>query len=448
MIKRGASLIWAVVLCSMLMLVSGTVASFVIKESKMSVRMDDSARAYAAAEAGLDWAKLCLLNQSCKNSFSSLGYKVEMDLAEAKYEVTVVENNGYIINSRGTSNSVNREIEYIFKEAAPDFVDLDPNADGDNTDDDFIIRSGEFTVPNSFTLDFTYWVDDTLSGSNNPLNDVNIGIKSSNLADNVADHVGVNIKETEIDLTVKDGGTQLPTTVALPGDYRGVTTYNSAIAIDSNQYDEPYALAISLKYIEGVSVRLTVRDDVNHECIGTKTVFLDDEARFDSFKTAAKFMFDGTGVTPIERISSDQIGMGDASNYLYRLTKAETPPTPSRVGYFDDFNSTGIVYVDGDPMRVAVSLEGSGTGRAVIFSPDGTTRTCTKSTSSVTNCTYVFRIAPGSSANYTITASVIGSSVFIDWRDYSRNFMSSSATIGSGTMNSTWNDKTFRATFN
>jgi hypothetical protein len=347
MIRRGASLVWAVVLCGVMMLVMGTMSAFIIKESRMSIRMDDSSRAYAAAESGLEWARMCLAFTSCKDSLSittttpyQLGGNSGKSLNDAKYYVTIKlednDNDGsvddYTITSRGESNGVNRQLEHKYEDGSAELIDSD-SIDTDNQR----IPSGFVEIDGSFTLSFYYWANDA-SRINNSL----FGIQNTTAKDQIA----VSISDNDFDLSIIDYNSSLTFTDSRT-DTNPNSTYKDPIEV-SDSMSTPYSVLVELKYLRNTSARLTVMqyNETNgaYECKGTKTVFL--AANNFDFKTPNQVNFLKTVTTGGSLLRGEGrnvtgSGITETGNYLYYFFSAGTP---DRYGYLDNFKSTGIRY--------------------------------------------------------------------------------------------------------
>lgn len=214
--KRGASLIWALVMSASLLFIAVTMASFVIRESQMSVRMDESSRAYAAAESGIEWGKYCVESLTlCDNTYESPVFY----LSDSQYTVKVTVDTETKIESLGTSNGVNRKLEYILSTANTLQEVSNPIV-------------GTFTIDGSYVQQFDYWTDGTGFAS--------IGVGNSTGTKAIYfKHIGDEIRLEAIN----------------PDNT--ITSYKE---IDTTSLDinEVYALQVRIEYFKDLSAKMTV----------------------------------------------------------------------------------------------------------------------------------------------------------------------------------------------
>lgn len=226
--KRGASLIWAIIVSMVLFTIAVTTSNFVMKESQMSVRMDDSAQAYAAAETGIEWGKYCLgLTPKCADSPINTPYG-PFTLATATYKVTI-SLSGTKIESTGTSNGVNRKLEYIVTPNQPF-----QNANGlDN-----------FTAPGSYVQQFDYWTDG--------LTEHRIGISNGDATRTIFLHYKAGSISLEADTPVLKVSESTVDTEIL-GDI-----------------SEPYSARVRIEYTKGLLAKMTImkrNDSGTFDCV-------------------------------------------------------------------------------------------------------------------------------------------------------------------------------------
>lgn len=218
--KRGASLIWALVMSTTLLFVTTTFANVIIAESQMSIRMDDSSRAYAAAESGIEWGKYCLANMDpCSGAYPT--FHINYSGATADYTVTVT---GNTIESIGTINNVNRKLEYTLTNN-PLSTSILPT---DTT----------LSIPGSYVQQFDYWTNGT--------------VLSASAWVGVADAASTNaiyLKQLATDriyLVVKVAGVE-----HLSSDYISVPT----LGFTPTGY---YGTRVRVEYKDGIYAKMTV----------------------------------------------------------------------------------------------------------------------------------------------------------------------------------------------
>lgn len=242
--KKGASLVWILIISTALLFISVTTANFVIKESQMSVRMDDSSRAYAAAESGIDWGKYCLetpaecdLTTITPTGIESFG---PFNVGGSKYTVTISKTNvsGKIITkieSLGTSSNVNRKLEYIFT----------PNASLSA-----LPSVGQtFTADGSYVQQFDYWTD----GSG--LAKIGIGNAGKTNAIYFDHYSYLGVKYFRL-VAIKEGR---------------AAVMSDPIELGSLDIAEPYAVRVRIEYFQDLSARLTISQATDaaggYECL-------------------------------------------------------------------------------------------------------------------------------------------------------------------------------------
>ncbi len=239
--KNGMALIWSVVICSLLMLIATIVASTIIKESQMTVRIDDSTIAYAAAESGIAWGTKAIDTHIAKGGTGVPGVNIySFNINKAKSEVSFVFNatsKVYTINSTGVSGNTKRKIVQWYESKTLTAVNLTglPYASS---------PAAVFNGPGSFTLQFDFWVDSLL-------NTYDFGLQSRN-----GGKLLLRSKSTGLEFVTKKSSAASDPEVVKPIDLGGTT-------ISLNQ---PYAIQVSINYINNTSASITIskRDTTNN----------------------------------------------------------------------------------------------------------------------------------------------------------------------------------------
>jgi len=240
MMRKGASLIWAIVLSTTLFAIAVTTSSFVIKESQLSVRMDGSAQAYAAAESGLEWGKYCLDNLAiCSTGPTGVAFSLTTTpnrspdwtfvVGESTYTVTLLRTNTEtILESLGTSGDINRKLEYTAATSAQ-------VAAGDLTTNPTMNLNG------SYKQQFDYWTDGTGSGE--------VGVKTFGGGRAIAFRQEGNV----VSLVAK-----FPLDPDRSRDIVSSVDITEALNTAGVAIDDIFALNISISYIKDLSATMVV----------------------------------------------------------------------------------------------------------------------------------------------------------------------------------------------
>lgn len=147
--KRGIALLWAMVLCSILLIVTGSMVSYITKESRFSVQIEDSGRAYGASKSGIEWAVQMLKNNP---NFTSTGTTI--NLAGSQVTVRVTAGNPVLIESTGISGTTTRKIDFEYSPYSFG-TNYDSTRSNINTTTPTSTTVGSNTE--SFTLTFDFW---------------------------------------------------------------------------------------------------------------------------------------------------------------------------------------------------------------------------------------------------------------------------------------------------
>lgn len=294
--KKGASLIWALLVSLALLFITVTTANFVIKESQMSIRMDDSSRAYAAAESGIEWGKYCIAKgrSECSANGNVAG---PFNVGGSTYTVTFNRTPDIKIESIGTSNGVNRKLEYK----------VNPNASLTPIADPLGVT---FTTAGSYIQQFDYWTAD-----------------KNSLGSNIVFIVGVASADTSQAIYMEHNTTSGLTLVS---NING-TIFNRSAPISLTGIDTPYALRVRIEYYKDLSAKMIVskRDDkssTGYTCAGTAVLDMRGSVRGADM---AKFYYSA--------VPDKQITQAYGDDSYYSLT------TGSSVAYFDNMLLLGHV---------------------------------------------------------------------------------------------------------
>jgi uncharacterized repeat protein (TIGR02543 family) len=302
MMKKGASLVWVLIMSLALMFIAVTTANFVIKESQFGVRMDDSARAYAAAESGIEWGKYCMATPTCypDNSLHSYG---PYNISGSTYSVTI---NGIKLESTGTSNGVNRKLEYLVQPGTA----LDKVKDADLT-------MTTFSIAGSYVQQFDYWTDGDGTAQ--------IGLGTADGKNAIYfDHFS-EAGNQKIRLAAKSDSLAIP-------KYSSSASDISIDSTDVQDLDSAYALRVRIEYFQDLSVKMTV----SRQVFGANPGFICE---------SAPLVIDlrGTGVNPAT-FKNFYYSHTPTANAIVGDQSVMQISDGSNISYFDNMSTFGINY--------------------------------------------------------------------------------------------------------
>lgn len=203
--KRGIALIWSLVLCSILLIISGTMVSYIIKESQFSVRITESTSAYAYAKSGADWAINCYQNTTGvgvtpidikidKENKIEANCKIDLDFDDDGLDDTIVTTTGdgvagskiFTVGSESTISSVTRKVAYEMIDPTKlkyyNYEDFDLIPSGlftllpDDAPIDIIENQAIGSNKESFTLQFDMWIDPWYPAVGHKIDDLMFGL--------------------------------------------------------------------------------------------------------------------------------------------------------------------------------------------------------------------------------------------------------------------------------
>ncbi len=306
--KKGVALIWSLVLSAVLLLISGTMVSYIVKESQFSVKITDSAKAYTYAKSGVEWANQNIAdrnNQSPPQSPEVTDYIIDLNNdSTPEIRITIsgcVANpvtgiyESCIIESTGISQEVTRKLEYQMiptelKKVTPSL--LGSTELGTNTE--------------SFVLQFDLWSEDSTP---EPLT---IGVDNSS-----GGYLGFRLESSGQTAAVYQENSSTAEIVEIIGN------------IDLDEITQPYGHRVILKYIDDTAFQVTINKYSNgiYECLYKKVV---DIASID-FGDLNSLYLSGSGATynPGE---NDYIAIGDSRiDNLYSSTEVPEVIPPSNL---------------------------------------------------------------------------------------------------------------------
>ncbi len=306
--KKGASLVWGVLLCTILLILGATTSTTIIKESRTSTRMDDSSRAYAAAESGINWGRFYLdSGTSCetaaiKTSTAPFYFTIKEAEADISYQVIFLYDLASPapcrIQSMGTANVTNRKIEYVFTEEA--LLERDP-----------INLAGTYSVKRNFVTEFYLWAEGSPSNYFVGLN-------------------GPSGSKFFVRYQTFPGPASLVLTVV---DRNGVTKPSATINLSTVPTDYT-PIKIRIEYLSENSAKLSVKELEGTSEVCKKSVIIGG-LDTNNISDLNKFYFN----TVPTKISGSSIGDGD----FYRIGSAGTSLD------IDNLSTSGICLVDSTP---------------------------------------------------------------------------------------------------
>lgn len=241
--KSGVALLWSLVIITVLLVITGSMATVIIKESHMTVDITDSSQAYANAKSGTDWAQQYITDLNPAPSYPTASTPFHFDLKNGTddigfYEVTIQGTSyPYTISSKGYYAGATRKIETKFntKDLGSPVSNTMPIAGiGNNSE--------------SFTMYFDFLANSSSGGG---FNNINFGLSDSFGAGNInlfTDGSGT--------IFVKSGATTTPAKNS-SGDLK-----MSDLA-DGNFY------RATIHYIKNSNVLLKITDIANGSCKGS-----------------------------------------------------------------------------------------------------------------------------------------------------------------------------------
>ncbi len=389
--KKAIALLWTLIIILVLLIISGTMASYMIKESRMGINIEDSSKAYAFAKSGIEWGVI--------NKGEAVGPTCfDLDISVTGVEdvcvmVDVPNGDGTKITSTGKANNVVRKIEYIIQDNNAEKIT--PSDIVNNT----IISP---SVSGSFDFQFDFWADnatfsgnsvfglDTLPGSTNPSLYIKFG------------------SDGKISLNRKDSSGNEET-------YGKLSIPLTSDATLINKYAE-YRLKIKYVHDNSISLKLYQFDNIDkHLCVDYVSSSPD-----INFSTLASFYTNSSGVS-YENQTSVTIGDGT----FIKITDSVTNNIYIDNIYLTRYPGTGLAS-GGSVITIPVltfppPAEGKYFIAAYVSggSSDNTTFGSNTVSGNLGSWTY---IAVDKNINLSITANAGLNSVFSHWENDCASF--------------------------
>jgi alpha-tubulin suppressor-like RCC1 family protein len=159
--KRGIALIWAIILSSVMVIISTTMVNYIVKESRFTIDIQESTNAFYGARSGIDWALQKIDKDNPKAPFTesfnigggATGVKTVAVAVNTTYNIA---DRSYTVLSTGVVGQTTRKLEYIYKSDPWRYVEIP-----EEIDDVFNIGYNS----ESFSIQFDYWQPGTRSHS-------------------------------------------------------------------------------------------------------------------------------------------------------------------------------------------------------------------------------------------------------------------------------------------
>lgn len=265
--KKGVALLWTLIICFVLLIVSGTMVGFITKESQASVRIEDSVQAYAAAKSGLEWGNWYVKNYSRINPSggdinSTFTVPVSLNpVISAKVLIQFTKATGAgKIESEGEINGVKRKI--LFNLSGSQSYKWPANANQPE------ILSPQ--ICSSFKIQYDFWLDRNAY----PFQDFEFGVANSVTGKNLYMNVDTYSNVTYAGIQSAGVTTPMPSIVLVDKSVYAPTYQN-----DTNRTPtEPYNYRAELKYIKNLSATIEISrrsisgDDVVYTPIGSQSI--------------------------------------------------------------------------------------------------------------------------------------------------------------------------------
>ncbi len=230
--KKGVALIWALVLSAILLIISSTMVSYIIKESRFSINIEESSRAYAAAKSGIDWGIYKINNENPQaNSVTPFDF-IPGDGNDTIVTIThnPAGNPVYLIASESSVFGVTRKIEYTINQTLPTIIQNSNLGINNN---------------NSFNLEFDLW----FSAIPNFTDNYQFGLQNNGATRSLyLEYFNNNF--------------------SLKANTSAGTLTQSTIGTRPTNTDQAYRLKIKIKYVENTAAKMTIEErDINFETL-------------------------------------------------------------------------------------------------------------------------------------------------------------------------------------
>lgn len=342
--KRGIALIWAMITATVLIFIGTITADAIFRESRMTVNIEESTKAYGAASSGVETAKWCIdYKDVCTHDPVAINTSLstlEGELDGSTYDVTITKlaDTKYLIKSSGTTGTVNRTLEYEYVSSPYNPIRIPTSYKPQSQNAIFNDDTGATVRLNdSFSFQFDIWKNGDV-GSYYAENFVyvGLGVKSdpnSKIKLSILDADIAGEEKVELIVTGYENGVANVT----PGFTSAIFPLRDFGITDLTGGGYGYAMRVRIQYIKDSSIEVTI---IKKDWVTDQTCTL----RFSKDMTGIKFAPTGTtfggfdyidgypnqtnntvtttvgdgSVMPMKHDSSDQHTWGFLDNFGYK----------------------------------------------------------------------------------------------------------------------------------
>lgn len=275
--KRGVALLWVLILSMVLLTISGTMASYIIKESQSTLRIEESTKAYAAAKSGVEWAGKYIADNPTNFMVTNKEIIIEPNLVTALVTIDATKK----VFSTGKSGQATRKIEHQITSATNSSIGLPTSGS---------VASTVYVIPelSSNTGSFTFGFDAWFSSSS-----ASVGLRDQ---DDNYKHIYAywSASTGRITLRAKTG---LAATLL-----QSEPSTNTYLTTSSTK-----SVRAEISYVRNNGITLTLRENFpESKCLEVLTIPLNGNEDFGNLNKlyAPSFTYDGDYGSPSSSISN------------------------------------------------------------------------------------------------------------------------------------------------
>lgn len=371
--KKGFSLLWVMLTTLGLLIIATIMVSTVIKEWRMTIDMDDSSRAFAAAQSGMEWGRYCVANPSVANCGYTTGTDATIPSSGtfslqngASYSVRIQSDiatpGEYKVTSTGMSNRVKQVLEYNISDIATEPV----------TEADF---GKPIKLTGNFAFQYEFWKGYTVDAGNNKIENTNpVTISFTNGL------LGSDKKEISVtyDYTLRQ--------FKFNSIYLGVANTEQTISVPATiDMKSILASQVRIEYVNNTAAKLTVRfRDSNFNLGSANTAILN----LNTQDFTQSNPLSSISISPPINPNSVAYGSLETNNTsVISETLASDSPV---VAYIGSAVSENIKFLDSYTLTVVASPTAAATVPAATSYVEDTNVTATYSQTPIQQSSYTF----------------------------------------------------------
>jgi len=351
--QKGVALLWALILTTVLLVITGSMASVIIRESRMTLNILDSSQAYSNAKSGIAWAESYLDGKTTLpvpiNETFSLGSSGSDGTVRVIVTNCITPDCIFQIESIGTDKSglVTRRIDSKIKRQSIGSPIVGTNGLNPN---DMIVASSN---TGSFKASYDFW---RIDGPVALTSGVVFGLKTQT-AGGTYRHISV-FMDTDESLNLLYRGSD--------GENHSTPLYTPP----TPRPDDPYKYHMTIQYVKDTNIIVKIQqtdanDSLSPECVAYKVI---DVSGID-FGDLNRLRFEGNSGSSFNKYyvrTSPNVNEGDGS--YFRLSG--TTNSPGNMGgylgstLYDNFYLDSVqpaVVTEQHPLTVGVSPALGGT---------------------------------------------------------------------------------------